>query len=272
MRAEVTDVAGVQLDKGRAFRALEDSVARYTAALRDVKDPHATAIGHWSAADVATHSAQLWEIYVGIPAEGAPHALRIAQLSQAWDDLVKEEPGVSPAQAADRIERATKEFVNAVSALDGAQKMPWYEGTQVSVAGLAAILVQEAEVHGFDIGRSQSSDWSIPRENAAVSIAGLQEVIPHFVNEEAAAEVHACIDLRVRGGDRYFWVFDGPKLTVEAPSSRRVDVHMSVDPVAYLLVGYSRISQWGEIAKGRLFAWGRKPILALNVPKLLRVP
>ncbi len=262
----------VHVDKERAFAALDTSVARYAAALRAVKDPKASAIGHWNVADLATHTAQLFEIYARIPSEGPPDTVQVRGIAQTWDEMVRAETGVTVHDAAARIEHAAKIFSDAVADLDGSEKLPWYSGTRVSVSGLASILVQESEVHGFDVTRSQGRAWDIPREAAIVSVAGLQEVIPYFVDEDAAANVHACVDLRVRDGERYFWVFDGPHLSVEPPSERRVDVHLSVDPVAYLLVGYNRISQWREMAKGKLFAWGRNPLLALRLSSLLRVP
>jgi hypothetical protein len=44
-----------------------------------------------------------------------------------------------------------------------------------------------------------------------------------------------------------------------------VDVHVSADPAALLLVVYRRQSQWRHLAGGRLLAWGRRPWLALTL-------
>jgi hypothetical protein len=51
-----------------------------------------------------------------------------------------------------------------------------------------------------------------------------------------------------------------------------VDCRISADPVAFLLVGYGRVSQWPQIARGKMVAWGRKPWLGVKFRSLLRKP
>lgn len=51
-----------------------------------------------------------------------------------------------------------------------------------------------------------------------------------------------------------------------------VDCHLAGDPVAVLLVAYGRWSHWQAIGRGRLFAWGRRPALALRFTSLIRNP
>jgi len=52
----------------------------------------------------------------------------------------------------------------------------------------------------------------------------------------------------------------------------RVDCHILASPVALLLVLYGRISQWGPIAKGQLFTWGRRPWRAPGFKNLFLNP
>lgn len=49
--------------------------------------------------------------------------------------------------------------------------------------------------------------------------------------------------------------------TVTAPGPA-ADCWISADPVAFLLVGYGRTSQWSAILRGKLLGGGRKPWLA----------
>jgi len=93
-----------------------------------------------------------------------------------------------------------------------------------------------------------------------------------LVDQEKAAGVHATYDIRLRGGGRAFFVFDDGFLTVEGPSSRRVDCHLSADPTALLLVAWDRQSQWPAIAKGKLMAWGRRPWLGIQLRSFMRNP
>ncbi|MGI8407888.1 MAG: maleylpyruvate isomerase family mycothiol-dependent enzyme, partial [Actinomycetota bacterium] len=64
----------------------------------------------------------------------------------------------------------------------------------------------------------------------------------------------------------------GGEVTLSEVTDRPVDCRISADPVAYLLVGFNRTSQWSAIAKGQLVAWGRKPWLSLTFAKLFDSP
>jgi hypothetical protein len=96
--------------------------------------------------------------------------------------------------------------------------------------------------------------------------------LPHYVHPENAKGVHLCYDIRVRGGSRVFFVIDDGTLRVEPPSKRRVDCHISADPAAFLLVGYNRVPQLRQALTGKLFAWGRKPWVGLQMVKYLASP
>ncbi|MGH3610308.1 MAG: SCP2 sterol-binding domain-containing protein, partial [Pseudonocardiaceae bacterium] len=93
-----------------------------------------------------------------------------------------------------------------------------------------------------------------------------------FVNAEKAAGLQATYELHLRGGDRIHYMFNDGSLTVEEPSTRRVDCHISADPAAFFMVFWQRQSQWNAIAKGQLIAWGRKPWLGLKFRSLIRNP
>ena len=51
-----------------------------------------------------------------------------------------------------------------------------------------------------------------------------------------------------------------------------IDVHISGDPAALLLVFYGREPQWRHIATGRMLAWGCKPWLALTLTSRFHKP
>jgi hypothetical protein len=120
--------------------------------------------------------------------------------------------------------------------------------------------------------------WRIDPARAAMALRGF--IVPiltmagprTFVNQAKAADVRATYDIRVRGGDSFYFIFDDGQLTIAEPSSRKVDCHISTDPVAFLLVVMGRQSQWTAIAKGKLLAWGRKPWLGPQLRGLVRNP
>lgn len=61
-------------------------------------------------------------------------------------------------------------------------------------------------------------------------------------------------------------------MTTGSVPSRRVDCHISADPVAFFLLGSGLASQWPLIARGKLMTWGRKPWLALKLASLFVSP
>jgi hypothetical protein len=64
--------------------------------------------------------------------------------------------------------------------------------------------------------------------------------------------------------------FTDGALGVEPPGP--VDVTISADPVAFLLVSAGRLSRYEAIALGLLSAEGRRPELALGLPDLFVNP
>ena len=71
--------------------------------------------------------------------------------------------------------------------------------------------------------------------------------------------------VRLRGGGaRWFHLHDGGA-DVEEWHGQPVDCTILAAPVSMLLVSCGRRSQWREIAKGNLLAWGRRPWIATRV-------
>ena len=76
----------------------------------------------------------------------------------------------------------------------------------------------------------------------------------------------------LRGEATHVYVFRNGRLQVNPARPHHVDVHISADPAAFLLVLYRRQPQWRHIAAGRLLAWGRKPWLALTFADRFQQP
>jgi hypothetical protein len=47
---------------------------------------------------------------------------------------------------------------------------------------------------------------------------------------------------------------------------------ITADPVAFMLLGFGRITQWSPILRGKLRAGGRKPWLAMRFATMLSSP
>lgn len=285
-----------EVDWARAQAALGDEVSRVVALLRSVRRPHAAAVGRWDLAEVAMHLSQAWLVVPGlarddrsgadatIPSLGGA-ARRAGVIGDLWDlgdatvVAVRSDPERDPKVLADRIELAATEYLASCSGRSPHTTRPWLvEGVTVRLPTLTCHLLNETIVHGRDIALADGRRWSIDRSHAAMVFDGflipvMRALGPHaMVDQSRAADVRARYDVRIRGGGRYHFVFDDGALSIDEPSSRRVDCHLSVDPVAFLLVAWGRMAEWGPIATGRLMAWGRKPWLGARLRGLMRNP
>ena len=59
---------------------------------------------------------------------------------------------------------------------------------------------------------------------------------------------------------------------VVTAAGEKSDCVITADPVAFLLLGYGRISQWSPILRGKLRAGGRKPWMAMKFATLMSSP
>jgi hypothetical protein len=75
--------------------------------------------------------------------------------------------------------------------------------------------------------------------------------------------------VRLRGGlGVHRFRFTDGSLDTNPSGPFRPDVVISADPVTFLLVVYTRRSQWRGILTGKLVAWGRTPWRAFGFAEL----
>jgi hypothetical protein len=60
--------------------------------------------------------------------------------------------------------------------------------------------------------------------------------------------------------------------TVEAPSARRVDSHVSAEPTTLFLLVWSRTRQWPGALTVRRSLRGRRPWLGIRLPRMQNNP
>jgi uncharacterized protein (TIGR03083 family) len=152
-----------------------------------------------------------------------------------------------------------------------APEYAFHGGAKVAADAALGILLGEFEIHGRDIARALGHPWTIAPAHARLILDADAAVMPGLVNPATAAGHTATYELRIRGGTTHFWAFRDGRFSI-VDELRRPDVVLSADPVACLLVFYSRRSQWPEILRGRMLAWGRRPWLALSFVKRFHQP
>ncbi|HEX2042485.1 MAG TPA: SCP2 sterol-binding domain-containing protein [Acidimicrobiales bacterium] len=267
-----------EVDSAAARDAVATVGPRVAALLRSARHPDAPALGEWDLTETAVHLSVSADALCAL-AQGTG-----ALLADLWDlgtlnkTLVQGETTRDLGQLADRIDATVARFLTLVGDAEDDGARPWVvEGVEAPLSLLTCQMLNELVVHGWDIAKADGAPWPIERRHAALVLTGF--VFPSMgnlgrtmVDQEKGAGVRAVYDVRLRGGGRAVLRFDDGDLTVEPEPSGRVDCHLSVDPVTFMLVGWGRIKQGPAILKGQLFAWGRKPWLGLKLRSLLRNP
>ena len=272
--------------------ALREEVSRVTTLLRSIEDPGPPAVGTWNLGEVAIHLSQAW---VGIPSRArrdlSPvHAVlpeidstansRMKDIGELGDlniRAVKNDPERDLGVLADRIDAESERYFRECAGADPNEPRPWVvEGITLPISTCTYHLLNETLIHGYDIAQAAGRKWPITSSHAAMALGRfvyrvLQAAPPRtFTNQAKAAGVRATYDVHLRSGDSFYFIFNDGGLIVEELSLGTVDCHISVDPVAWLLVTFARQSQWSAIATGKLMAWGRKPWLGPQLTGLLR--
>ncbi len=256
---------------GEAVDVLRGAAADVVEAIRNIDNPNARAVGRWSTADVAAHLVDAAEDNLKAARGLGTVYASPADVAETNERRLAERPERDPQKLAVLYEEAMANYLDFLTSVEGDPVIPW-GGFKIPVSSLVAADIGECLVHGWDITHAEGKPWRIDPRSAALSGKGLAPFMVEYVDRDAAAGFSATFDLRLRGQWQMHYVFTNGELSVEEPSGRRVDTHISADPVAFMLVGYGRISQWGPIAKGQLLTWGRKPWLAFKFATLLRNP
>jgi hypothetical protein len=284
--------SATQADWRQGQDALRDEVRRVTALLRSIQDPEPHAVGRWNLGEVAMHLSQAWIVVPGLarrdlsrahevlPSVAGDSLIRdIWELSETTILGVKSDPERNPSVLADRIEARAEEYLSECVGADPTASRPWLvHGSTVRRSTLTYHLLNETIMHGGDIAHAAGRPWPIEPAHAAMVVGRfivpvIQALDPRaMVEAEQAAGLQVTYELRIRGGDRFHFIFNDGVLRIEDPSPRRVDCRITADPVAMLLVAWNRQSQWSAIARGKLLAWGRKPWWGPRFRTLIRNP
>jgi hypothetical protein len=266
-----------------------------TTLLRTVADPGAHAVGQWNLGEVAMHLSQAWVAVPGLARRDLSrvHEVTPSLAGVAGDSLIRDiwdlgettvlgvrsDPERDPHVLADRIEARAQEYLSECVGADPDAPRAWLvHGVTVAQSTLTYHLLNETVMHGGDIAHADGRPWPIEPDHAAMVLGRfivpvIQALGPRaMVDSEKAAGLRATYDIRVRGGDRFHFIFNDGMLSVKDPSPCKVDCHISADPVAFLMVVWSRQNQWTAITRGKLLVWGRKPWLGPRFKALIRNP
>ena len=172
---------------------------------------------------------------------------------------------------ADMLESSADAYLNAAAAADPSVEIATPNGLVIDPSTMATLLLGEQLIHGLDISRTANIPWTVSVADAFLVIPGVMSIAPQYLRPQRAAGVHISFQLRMRGGPSYRMAVDDGTAVVTA-AGEKADCVITADPVAFLLLGYGRISQLSPVLRGRLRPGGRKPWLAMKFGALLSSP
>lgn len=266
-------------DWNDALTAVQTMATRVATLIRAVPDPSASALGVWDAGQLSTHMAHVFEVDLDLILERPSPLADLDDLREQTQAWVRDDAAYDREALAARVEAGAAGFLAAAAALDGTEPRLWLGGAKVTSSVLACHIVSESLIHGLDLSRAVGRPWPFERGHARLAFEGF--ICPMYrslgrpeyaVHPRRAAGLRACYDIRIRGGGRLFFVFADGGLTIEDPSDRRVDCHISIDPRALVLLAWHRASLPSTVVKGEVFPWGRRPWLSFRLPGLIATP
>ncbi|MEQ1874975.1 MAG: maleylpyruvate isomerase N-terminal domain-containing protein [Ilumatobacteraceae bacterium] len=148
----------------------------------------------------------------------------------------------------------------------------WHGGIELTTVPYLGAIVGELMFHGLDLARTAKTRWPLQHTDAVVAVEFFDAVTPHIVDAAHAGSLTATIEVRYRGYDASTYRFEHGALEVSPGRAQHPDVHLSVDPAAFLAIGYGRRGLHSAMLRGQALAWGRKPWLGLRFPSLFQAP
>jgi uncharacterized protein (TIGR03083 family) len=261
--------------------ALRGAVARSADLWRHIDKPDAPAPGlSWTAAETAAHVVGDIRDYTQALTRHAngymTHANRPAESPSALSAKVnarhlEEVPERDLHRLADMLEAAADAYLAVAAAAEVTAEIATPNGLVIDPATMATLLLGEQLIHGLDIARTAKIPWPIATADALLVFPGALTVMPQYLRPQRSAGVHISFELRMRGGPSYRMAIDDGSAVVTA-AGEPADCVITADPVAFLLLGYGRISQLTPVLRGQLRPGWRKPWLAMRFGRLLYSP
>ena len=256
------------MDLAVARRAVGEATERVTTLFRSLPDPSIRARGSdWTASEVAAHLVVVGRSYDQYLSGDATPVLHVSSLNA---DNLRRVAATSERDVGvlmTELRSATDRFLEDTDGMSADAEMPWH-GVTVAVGSVYGIWLGELLIHGWDVARAARRRWPISREDATMIAEGSAMVSPHFVDRERASGLRATFEVRLRRGPTFGFRFNDGALVVTLGPAPDADCRLSGDPLAVTFLTYHRKSQWGQIALGRLIAYGRKPWLGLRFADL----
>jgi hypothetical protein len=176
-----------------------------------------------------------------------------------------------------RLKSDVDTIVQLTAVEDPAREVAWLGGSSLPLAGLLAHLLNEFNVHAWDIARARGMVWTADPRDAAlftdVFLAGLVRCGYGKLLEHDGPVRPGRIAVTFRPGvsDPVTFVLTSGRMSLD-PLERRPDAVVSYDPVTFNLMLFGRVSRLRAAVTGKVRIGGRRPWLLPEFMRTMRVP
>ncbi len=271
-----------------ARTAVEKTSTRFADLLETASETHIRAVGQWSIAETAAHVAVVCRADAAIALDD-DSALELKDLRErartaSVDDMgelnalgLELEPERNLHLLAEQIRQSVTQLLADTSSADGTERVRWLADVDLPLCGVMTHLASELLIHGYDIARAQRRPWDLPRDFSSLVY---EAFFLEFLRNGGARRFLAqggvrgdvCCEFRVRGCEPVLFIYENGHLAVAEQGAHPVDLHISADPTAMLLVMYNRLNPLRPVLRGQLVAWGRRPWRLGRLMRVMQTP
>jgi uncharacterized protein (TIGR03083 family) len=267
-------------------RAYRETGERFAGLVTAVADPGAMVTGEWTVADTVAHVGMIAKAYTALvrPSEGLDYGGR-QQVEKTTVDTVSD---LNALVLRDFPERDIRVLVEGLRAdidevlrvtedVDPATPLTWLGNSKVPLAGVLAHLVNELQIHGWDIARALKLHWEMPARDAALFFElFLMEVLRNDIGnlldtDEPPRERPIAVAFKSRYTTPVVLVLQRGQVTVEEPG-RPVDARIFFDPPSLNLMLFHRVGRVRAALSGKVVVSGRRPWLLPAFLRVVRLP
>ncbi|MEU9089657.1 maleylpyruvate isomerase family mycothiol-dependent enzyme [Streptomyces sp. NPDC048428] len=137
---------------------------------------------------------------------------------------------------------------------------------------LGSYLLTHMLGHGYDLARALKRPHMVDPARVRLALPFMIQAMPRVTDAAATAGLNARYSVRLWGGGRFGVTFTEGAAAVDHELPDRPDCTISIEPVTFLLMALGRSSPVGAMARGRVFAWGRKPWMGPRFPAYFKAP
>jgi uncharacterized protein (TIGR03083 family) len=225
----------------------------------------------WTVREVAVHVAVGARAFADLAADPTPALPSMVTLGGEIERRMADVGETDPSKVAALTQDAVEEFIDAWVDRPADDPVDW-DGSPVTAATLAGVLLGEVVMHGYDMAYAVGRPWPIYPGHAGLILGAYGPLFPHIVDPVATKRHTAGYAIDLGGGPILTVRFTDGVIGLEPPGTGPVDVTIHSDPVTFLMVADGRLSQYEAIALGLMTATGEHPELAVRFKDLFVNP